>query len=208
MKTLAWWKAASFKGDYLKSWGKAVRKEWIEFGTIKRGTKEKGDSSTQVGITKATESPAKGRGPERGEGWKRKGSRIGSTSGKVSQVVSEAERSETARRSGDYRCGIARRARLYRVCGGQLALSFAVGRRGSRSCDVQSCSDTCREARGCKRWYIEGQEEEAEEGESEEEHEKSRNCEPVGKRRRVQTRQTAGPAAQARRKRTVQARRC
>ena len=34
--SLRWWTPASFKGDYVKAWGKTVLKEWIEKGTIKK----------------------------------------------------------------------------------------------------------------------------------------------------------------------------
>ena len=43
VKSLTWWRPGEFKGDYITSWGKAVLKEYVEFGTIKKRGKEKGD---------------------------------------------------------------------------------------------------------------------------------------------------------------------
>ena len=47
MKSLTWRRPGEFRGDYITSWGKAVLKECVEFGTIKERGKEKEDEDPE-----------------------------------------------------------------------------------------------------------------------------------------------------------------
>lgn len=68
VKSLTWWRPGDFKGEYITSWGKAVLKEYVDFGTIKRRSKEReeDDPEEEEPEKETTKKPPKVPRPKKG----------------------------------------------------------------------------------------------------------------------------------------------
>ncbi len=63
---LAWWQPKNFEGQYLRSWGTQVLKQWMETQTIKRRKKSKDSGAPKTAPEKRKGPPKGGRIPLRG----------------------------------------------------------------------------------------------------------------------------------------------